>query len=165
MKIIAYAALAAAGLAPVASTAKTDNSIVVSSAPTLDQWTGQVGAMLDHNLATIAYPPLTPASLPEGVAAVRFMCGPDGKPTAVALSQKSGSFRLDNIAMRTVANIKTLHPLPAGIGPDQQYEAVIVLANDQQDLDRRLTRYREARASTPLQPALAVLITAGAARS
>jgi hypothetical protein len=64
----------------------------------------------------------------------------------VKLLHRSGDVRLDRAAISAIQRIKTLHPLPAGIGTAQLFQANIVFAYDERDLARNATAFRSASA-------------------
>lgn len=64
------------------------------------------------------------------MAQVSFRCSESGQPSAVRLIAPSGSPQFDAVAVRAVAAIPSLHPLPRDISYDQRYRAVLFYSND-----------------------------------
>ena len=158
MRLIALAAIAAAIGVPTSSAANQDHTIVVGNAPTVAQWSNTIGSKLERNLSRM------PAT-PEGMVSVRFRCSEEGRPTAIKMWQTSDSARLDDVARRTVANLKSMHPLPQGIGEDQVYEATIIVAATQYDLDRQIKQLQIALATRgPTANVLAFVVASAAQR-
>lgn len=100
----------------------------------LKDWTRRTGKLLSDQLR---YPVIL-AGPQQGVVTVKFMCSDTGAPSHVALLKSSGSSRLDAAAIRGVSRIKTLHPLPTGLGPSQHYAATILFATDQGSYVRQI---------------------------
>lgn len=110
----------------------------------LARWTTWVGKAITDNLE---YPRvLGPSNAPSGIVDVAFNCSDSGQPSKVKVTHSSGSSRLDDAALRAIQRVKTLHPLPEGIGHDQVYKARLAfLVGDGFDARRRLARMtREA---------------------
>lgn len=122
-----------------------DKSIVVQAEQTpLELWSSDVTRQLERKLR---YPKPMGGELPAtGIAAVRFQCSPDGRPAGLVLSRKSGTHALDREAMRAIGAIKTLHPMPAGLRPDQRFEANILFAASMADYDQQIDRLRHEAA-------------------
>lgn len=113
---------------------------VTAQQQTLEKWTQRTGHMLSRNLT---YPDI--ASGPqEGVVAVKFVCSDKGTPAGVTLLRSSGSRQLDNAALKGVARISSLHPLPAGLGPSQKYVATVLFAKDQGSYFRQIRKLETA---------------------
>lgn len=127
--------------APIAA-----QSDIVVQPPTLAHWSAAISRELN---ATLRYPRTDPGWVtPEGTAWVDFTCSEAGKPAGMTVAQRSGSTALDRAAMAAVERIKTMHPLPVGIGHDQRYRAVIMFATSKSSLDRqRRTAMRDPRLS------------------
>lgn len=103
-------------------------TVTAPSETRVENWTARVGQAID---ARMRYPArLGTAPDPEGVVDVTFMCSEDGTPTRVALARTSGSNRLDRAGLRAVEGLKSLHPLPDGIGAGQVYRAQLLFAVD-----------------------------------
>jgi len=154
MKIIILAAVAAAISAPASLAAQADdNTIIVQTAPSVDQWSSEIGSRLSRNLDEMPF-------TREGVALVRFQCSEEGRPTSIELFQPSESSALDQAAMRAVARLKGMHPLPGGIGKDQIYEAAIIVAASRLDLRRQVKQWQLARASEERDPRVFAFLVA-----
>lgn len=144
MKLILLAAVAAILAVPAGSQSRRadgNEPIIVQSPvqPTVSQWAATVGQKLDRILRrpTIYY-----GDYPEGTVSVRFICGNDGRPAAVALYEGSGSYALDRIAVRAVSRIRTLHPLPAKAASNQAVRANIIFAASETSLVRQQEKLR-----------------------
>lgn len=149
MRMFTYAVLAGAVLVATPSVAPAQRDIVVQpEAVSVQRWSARVSRALDQNLV---YPrPDFGRPDPEGVVRVDFRCSEDGKPSHVAVSRPSGTRRLDVAALRAVNRLKTLHPLPTGIGHDQRYAAMIIFAASEESRDRKLRALaKEARTAGP----------------
>ncbi|USI72202.1 energy transducer TonB [Sphingomonas morindae] len=146
------ATLALALGTPVAAhqTRKPAPSINVM-AETPAQWQARINESLDRNLV---YPTmLSTAPAPDGVVRIAFRCSETGQPQAVRLIESGGSHALDRAALKAVASIETLHPLPAGIDHDRAMEAWIVFASDEAGVarQRRLLTERTERLARRLR--------------
>lgn len=130
--IIASAILA---LLPAGAVAADKQIVVTAREVSLDTWSGRVVRAMDRNLD---YPMPIRGEPNEGVASVKFLCSEDGSPSQVMIVKSSGSRDLDASAMRAVARIATLHPLPQGITHDQPFQANIIYATSQKKLDRQM---------------------------
>jgi protein TonB len=133
--------LAAAGaltiLAPAQAAQQQTKSpvVVTASAMTVNEWSARASKSLEGRLRYPAY--LLNREPNEGVVRVRFRCSESGAPAAVTLARSSGHGELDRAALRAVRGIPTLHPLPAGITHDQQFQAVVLFATDRDHFDRQ----------------------------
>ena len=65
----------------------------------------------------------------DGITIVRFTRS-GGKTDDVTIYRASGKRSLDRVAMRAVGRLRSLDNAPAGIGPDQVYQANIIFASD-----------------------------------
>lgn len=158
MKVLVLAAVAAAISAPAPVAAKQNNNLIaIVAAPSVEEWSETVSARLLRNAQQVP-------SNRRGVALVRFRCSDEGRPTAVEMYQGSGNRRLDRLAMQAVTNLRGMHPLPAGIGKEQVYEAAIIVAPTQYQLDREIKRMALARSTGGSDPAVFALTVAGGAR-
>lgn len=142
-----------------------EKSIVVQAEQTpLALWSTDVSRQLEKKLR---YPEPMGGELPAtGIASVRFQCSPDGRPASLVLSRKSGSRALDREAIRAIGAIQSLHPLPAGVKPDQHFEANILFATAWTDYDRQIQDLRRdaARRNAWFKgdaPAIAINVGAG----
>lgn len=102
----------------------------------LVDWTRRTGKLLSDQLR---YPTIM-IGRQEGMVMVKFLCSDAGTPSQVALLKSSGSSQLDSAAIRGVSRIKTLHPLPSGLEPSQQYVATILFATDQNGYAQQLRK-------------------------
>jgi periplasmic protein TonB len=160
MKLVTLAVIAAAIVVPNSTKANTSHSDIIVAAPSVAEWATNVGAGLRRNLSTISAKPLRHTKLPDGLVAVRFKCSEDGTASAIEIAQNSSSSNLNAAARRAVSRLRHMHPLPAGIGENQVYEAVISVASDSYEFDRQMAKYREARAQQGRSTeALAIVIT------
>lgn len=145
MKFFAIPCLIAAGLLTGPAIAEQPDTDIEVSAPTsVAAWSDSIGDQLDRSIGNkISSYSLGPAGTPTGLASVRFHNSQTGEPTAIELIRRSGNSRLNSMAKSVVADIKTLHPLPAGVGPDQVFVANILVAADQQAYDRDMATLRD----------------------
>ena len=151
MKKLVFAAVVASLILPSAGIqAKNTQTvkrpdIVVSSGRSIGNFVEDVAYDINRELNR---PQLRPAySEGSGVSQVLFECGPDGKPVNLKMYHKAGSPAVDRAARRAVSKIRSLHPLPQGVGQDQLYLANIIIAENQSqydDLAKELNQ-REAR--------------------
>lgn len=162
MKVLVLAAVAAAFVVPGSSIARSpDDTIVVDAAPTVADWSNTVSAQLGRNLRAIASAPLQHTAIPTGMVSLRFHCNEEGRPTAIAFSHRSDSAGLDAIARRTVARLRNMHPLPAGVGEGQVFEATILVASDSYEYGRQLAQLRQRQLDARGQsPQVLALVTA-----
>ena len=136
MKLVLLASVA---LLATPAISQTDNgrSMVVTGAsvPNVRVWSQNIARQLDRHLV---YPrAFGGADYPEGTVSVRFSCGDDGKPASVVLFRGSGNRLIDRAAVRAIARIETLHPMPAALRHDSTFQANIILAADEQSLARQ----------------------------
>ena len=103
---------------------------------TLVQWGERVNKELNKQ---IHYPTLIGGQpFATGMVRVKFNCSESGRPDKVTLLKSSGSRALDRAAVAAMQHVATLHPLPDGMGHDQQYQAVILFETDQAAYDSGL---------------------------
>lgn len=168
MKLFAHAILVASPMLAVATDAQTlgrspEQKIVVTGEQvTLARWSDRVTRQLDRSLRYPAAP--FGRSEPSGLVKVRFQCSEDGRPATVTLGRTSGARSLDREAIRAVTNIKSLHPMPEDMRPDQQFEAHIVFALSQADLNRQIAAMKREEASQnrlAASQARPIVVTAG----
>ena len=118
--------------------------ITAPSRPTVAVWSQKIVQQLDRHLV---YPrAIGSADYPEGTVSVRFSCGDDGKPASVVLFRGSGNRLIDRAAVRAIAQIDTLHPMPVAIGHDSTFQANIILAADEQSMARQQAALRRHEA-------------------
>ncbi|MBR0553817.1 energy transducer TonB family protein [Stakelama marina] len=148
MKTITTFAIASGLLLAVPGHAQnTQNPEFDVTAPTLtiERWSKGITRKLNRNLDyPVRFHQAGGFHQPsEGVVRVNFRCTETGAPTAITLAKSSGHRELDRAAMAAVQRIKTLHPLPAGIGAGQRYQALLLFALDQQSHDRQLAKLQQ----------------------
>lgn len=146
-KQIVAAALAVACLVvpPAAQTQAIHGAHAAAPAHvTLEEWSERIGTALGR---TLRYPVLINGQpFAYGVVEVKFNCSDTGKPDKVALHKSSGSAALDRAAIAGVSRIISLHPLPTGLGHDQQYRALIVFDDDEGRYRRQMAAMRDSAA-------------------
>lgn len=136
MNAIIRAATACALLSAVPATGSAQQADIVVQPPTTAAWSAVMARELERGMI---YPRADfGRGEPEGVARVRFTCSDTGAPTGVTLWRSSGDRRIDQAALRAVGRIKTMHPLPAGVGHDQRYAALLVFARTEASRERQL---------------------------
>jgi TonB family protein len=101
----------------------------------ITQWSARVGRTLDQHLE---YPLPIVGQLHEGAVAVQFLCSDDGTPTGVTVKKSSGFKDLDYAALRSVRQIKTLHPLPDSVPHGQVFQANILFADSERAMKRQM---------------------------
>lgn len=144
MKFMVIPCLILAGtLASSAIAEQPGQDIEVTGAATVDAWTKVVSRNLDKQLNNEIDQAMITGSIPTGLATVRFNCSDTGKPTAIELTRRSGDLRMNNLAKEAVAGIKTLHPLPVGVAPDQVFIANILVASDAKEQERYMAKLRD----------------------
>lgn len=144
MKFFAIPCIIVAGLLAGPTIAEQPDTDIEVSAPTsVAAWRDNLARNLDYNLDHEMRRSVMTGSMPTGLASVRFTCSDTGKPEGIKLTRKSGNRRLNAMAKEVVADIKTLHPLPAGIGADQVFVANIAVEIDDKALDRDLATLRD----------------------
>ena len=136
MKLVLVASVAFLA-APALSQTDTANQMVITapSKPSVVQWAQKIAQQLDRHLV---YPrAIGRSDYPEGTVSVRFSCGDDGKPASVVVFRGSGNRLIDRAAVRAIAQMDTLHPMPAVIRHNSTFQANIILAADEQSLARQ----------------------------
>ncbi|UVO50126.1 TonB family protein [Sphingomonas sp. SUN019] len=148
MKIALYLAIGCGMLAATPTQAKPQDKsqqnksiVIVGERMTFPQWSKRMTNVLESRMNYPSY--LTRATPREGVVRVSFLCGDNGKPTAVTLRDSSGFREIDNAALRAVKQIPTLHPLAEGLDHGQRYQAVLLFAKDQSSYDRQVAAIRD----------------------
>ena len=141
MKYALMAALAVTSAMSGISLAKDGQPIVVESKrDAVTHWAAGISRDLKKQLrAHHAVADWEPAT---GIVSVRFKCGEDGKPSDVVLSRRSGVGRLDRSALRAVAAINSLDPLPLGLSTGQKIQANIFFADDEDMFKRQIEQLR-----------------------
>ena len=141
MKLVLLASVAFLA-APAISQNNTADQMVITapSKPTVAVWSHLIAQQLDRHLV---YPrAFGSADYPEGTVSVRFSCGDDGKPASVVVFRGSGNRSIDRAAVRAIAQMDTLHPMPATIRHNSTFQANIILASDEQSLARQQAMLR-----------------------
>lgn len=136
MKLVLLASIAFLA-APAISQTDTANQLVITapSRPTVAVWSQQIARQLDRHLV---YPrAIGRADYPEGTVSVRFSCGDDGKPASIAVLRGSHNRLIDSAAVRAIAQMDTLHPMPATMRHNSTFQANIIFAADEQSLARQ----------------------------
>jgi TonB family protein len=150
-KHIAIAAIAAGMIAPIAASqaqsepvqagANEPHVLSVVAPPTLSAWSQDV---FRHLARQMRYPySMGSGGANEGIVAVKFNCSESGAPAGVELYKTSGHGDLDKATVRAVRKIATLHPLPRGLGHDQQYVVRVLFSNSTENARRQLAEMRE----------------------
>lgn len=138
----ALACLAIVSATPFAVAARS-NQDIVAVAPILStqQWTTTFSRRLD---GALRYPYVFREAPPSGGVSVTFRCSDDGKPSTFQVVRSSGHAQLDRAAVAGLKRIKTMHPLPLGIGHNQLFQANIVFATDEPTLIKEAAALRSA---------------------
>lgn len=136
MKLILLASAVFLATPAISQNDNADPMVVTApSRPTVAAWSQTITQQLDRHLV---YPQTFGRSAyPEGTVSIRFTCGDDGKPASVTLFRGSGSRQIDRAALRAIAKMKTLHPMPLAIRDDSTFQANIIFAIDEQSLARQ----------------------------
>lgn len=141
MKYALMAALAVTSAMSGISLARDGQPILVESKrDAVTHWAASVSRDLEKQLRAPRV--LTGWPTRTGIVSVRFRCGEDGKPSDVVLSRRSGANRLDRSALRAVAAINSLHPLPSGLSAGQKIQANIFFADDEDMFKRQIKQLR-----------------------
>ena len=144
IKATIAASLACLAAAPGPSQQTAPPVIVTATPLTVHGWSSTVAQKLDRNLE---YPaPLFRQLYAQGLVTVRFSCDERGRPANLAIASSSGSRALDRAALRAVARIDTLHPLPSGANGGERFAARVLFADSQESSDRMMRKINaEAR--------------------
>ena len=136
MKLVLLASVAFLAAPALSQTETADQMVITApSKPTVAVWSQQIAQQLDRRLV---YPrAIGRADHPEGTVSVRFSCGDDGKPASVVVFRSSGNRLIDRAAVRAIAQMDTLRPMPAAIRHNSTFQANIILASDEQSLARQ----------------------------
>jgi TonB family protein len=139
MKSYLVSAAFAAGLIfaafPTTSIAQTGSG-AISAPPSLKAWSKKVFSDLNQRLRVSDA--MGPTQSQTGIAAVKFNCSETGAPAGVSLHKSSGNRELDRATVRAVRQIVSLHPLPRGLGHDQQYIVRVLFANTDESARRQI---------------------------
>lgn len=143
MKRSVLACLAIVSAIPAAAAPGDPNNDIVAVAPntSIQQWVSTVSERLD---GTLRYPYTFREPAPSGTVSVTFKCSESGEPAAIQVVRQSGNSSLDRAAVSAVQRIKSLHPLPMGIGREQLFQANIVFATDERALAKEEAALRTA---------------------
>ena len=137
MKYALMAALAVTSAMSGVSLAKHGQPILVeSNREAVTHWATGISRDLEEQVR--APRAMTGWQKTTGIVSVRFQCGEDGKPSDVVLSRQSGVGRLDRSALRAVAALRSLHPLPVGMRTGQKVQANIFFSDDEYMFKRQL---------------------------
>lgn len=139
MKKLLYAALAASAfIVSSPLSAGQEEFRVTAFIPKLADWTAATSDNLSRSLKRTNIDGIS-----AGVTAVQFECDEDGNPANLHTSMPSGNPFLDAAARGAVRRMKSMHPLPAGLVENQRFEAIILVARDQHDLNQQLASLSE----------------------
>lgn len=142
MKRSALLAAGAAFLLACPAMAQDDDFLVVKARPTVQQWAAEISKSLE---TTMRYPVAIGRSVPFGAVRVAFSCSEAGLPVDVTVVQGSRFRSIDAAAVRAISKLKSMHPLPAGIGPAQAYQADLFFARDENELRRMQETWAASR--------------------
>lgn len=149
-KILALALATSVSAALLAEPVFSQN-IIVTPEVTHQEFVEKVTRDLDRQLERTDVFGFRPSG--EGISIVRFSRATDGGVSNVKLYRESGKRAFDRISMKAVSRLRSLDTLPAGVGPDQVYQANIIFAEDAwgiEELEQQLTSEEAARrASAP----------------
>jgi hypothetical protein len=135
MHKIVIAAMAAC----LATSASAGQDMTVTANRSIDSWVQDASRSLDSALDRVDL-----SRSETGITYVRFNCDEEGTPQNVATVRMGGSKpNLARAGRNAVRKIRTLHPLFEGARPNQLVEAAIVVADDQDQLDRLLAEVNE----------------------
>ena len=141
MKYALMAALAVTSAMSGISLAKDGQPIVVESKrDAVTHWAAGISRDIKKRL--LARYAMTGWEPGTGIVSVRFKRGEDGKPSDVVLSRRSGVGRLDRSALRAVAAINSLDPLPLGLSTGQKIQANIFFTDDEDMFKRQIEQLR-----------------------
>lgn len=147
LALVALAAFVAAPLSGASPTSTPEYTVVAhSKIPTVQMWKARLSNELNHKLATSSGPRSFRKG-GEGFAVIEFRCGPDGLAQEVGLVQSSRDGYVDRTAMRAVASLRKLHPMPGELQTGQKVRANIILSESEEGLDRALRQLRKAETS------------------
>ncbi len=144
-KILALALATTVSAALLAEPVFSQN-IIVTPEVTHQEFVEKVTKDLDRQLDRTDIFGFQPSG--EGISIVRFTRSNNGGASDVKLYRKSGKRGFDRIAMQAVSRLRSLDALPAGVGPDQIYQANIIFAEDVwgiADLEQKLAGEEAAR--------------------
>ncbi len=144
MKNLLFVAIATSLAIPPTGLLAKRPDIVVSSGRSIDNFVEDVATDLNRELNR--YRHTTGLYEGTGVAQVLFECSPDGKPTKITMYSRSRYASVDRRARNAVSKIRTLHPLPQGVGQDQLYLANIIIADDLDEFDQLSAELKQREA-------------------
>ncbi|MDZ4308777.1 hypothetical protein [Allopontixanthobacter sp.] len=126
-----FVIITGAALLGLASPVSAQQQMTVTANPSFANWVESTSRTIDSSLKKVNI-----SRSEAGVTYVRFNCGEDGKPRNIA-TVHSGAFKpeLARIGRRVVSRINSLHPLFEGAQPNQLYEAAIIIARDEEELE------------------------------
>lgn len=142
MKHICYMAVAAAlSCAPALARDRGQDVTITARPLTVVEWSRGVGKQIDRNLR---YPTsMVGRQADEGIVSVRFVCGEAGSPANLVIDRSSGSRALDRAAMRAIAQLNGLAPLPQSVGQNQRVIAMVMFAASQEEHDRQVVKVKD----------------------
>jgi TonB family protein len=127
--------------AMVQSDSDQSNVMSVVAPPTLSAWSQNVFRHLERRMR---YPTaMGSVAANEGIVAVKFNCSESGAPAGVELYKTSGHGELDKATVSAVRRIATLHPLPRGLGHEQQYVLRVLFSNSRESARQQLAEMRK----------------------
>lgn len=148
MKTLGLVALATFLVAPMAGAVPTSPEgytvVARTTIPTVQTWQRRLGRELDQRLAHSARHGKIGD---DGYAVIEFRCGPDGRAQNIALVHSSKDRDVNKTAMRAIAGLKKLHPMPTELKIGQKVRVNIVVAEDAKVLDRELRKLHTATPS------------------
>ena len=118
-----------AGAAVAAGQSATD-TIEVAKRETMTNWSNRVTEDLGTKLK---YPRPFKQDYHQGVVKVRFVPTASGVPADVAIVESSNRADLDRAALKAVAQLDTLSPLPSTLRADQPMQMWIYFARTERD--------------------------------
>lgn len=146
MKYALMAALAVTSAMSGISLAQDRQPILVESKPgAVTHWAAGISRDLEKRLRAgdaMTVWEMTRRQPATGIVSVLFKCGEDGKPSDVVLSRRSGMDRLDRSALRAVAAINSLNPLPSRLSTGQKIQANIFFADGEDMFKRQIKQLR-----------------------
>ncbi|WCT75244.1 energy transducer TonB [Sphingomonas naphthae] len=134
--------LAGAAVAAGQSNDPTVETIDVSKRETITNWSNRVTEDLGTKLK---YPRPFKQDYHQGVVKVQFVPTAAGTPTNVAIVESSNKADLDRAALKAVAQLDTLSPMPSTLRADRPVQMWIYFARtalDEQEMVRALDAER-----------------------
>lgn len=168
MKFLAISSIIMAGLVagPIAAK-QPGNDIEVSAPSSVAAWSESLAQDIDRNIDHQLEIFGMRGDVPTGLASVRFTCSETGEPANIELIRRSGDQRMNSLAKSVVGDIKSLHPLPSGVGEGQVFVANVLVAADQKAYDRDMAKLRDEaqrQNRVAMNGAHPIMLMAGAVR-